>query len=382
MKVKLSSCLALVAAMLWSALLYAAPQPHYLITNNDFSQANSATFFTIGDNHILNQTAVVPTGGTGVSGIGAVATKRVSILDRDGNRCAFISDAGSADVAGISIATLTASGAFKAASTDSAPFGVPVGNNGKFLYAGFTGSQTIATYQILPGCKLQFIQDVPAAGIAGGSMIDLSVHEDILVASFQDGSIESFNISAGVPVANGDLQQSTGSTQNNNIPSGVDISADGHYALFGGTNVPPVVEVSDISSGKLAPTVVYSNLGTAGGSEAIWLSPDESLLYLSDFSSSQITAASFDKNTGDVTFACVSPALKGAGPFEAGLVTATSNGTGRTVLVAEPNLGIASVRISPDSGTCSLTEAPNSPTSNGMFNDSFESVGVFPPRRF
>ena len=105
---------------------YAAPAPHYLITNNDNARGNSATFYSILNNGSLKQAAVVSTGGTGVDGIGAVATKRVTVLSNSAQSCAFISDAGSADVAGISIATLTATGTFKAASTDSGPQGVGV----------------------------------------------------------------------------------------------------------------------------------------------------------------------------------------------------------------------------------------------------------------
>ena len=133
MKVQLSLCRTATIVMLLVTLSYAADHPHYLITNNDFSQGNSATFYTILDNHILKQAAVVKTGGTGVDGIGAVATKRVSILSTASQQCAFTSDAGSADVAGIEVRTLKAMGTFKAASTDTAPLGIPVGNNGKFL---------------------------------------------------------------------------------------------------------------------------------------------------------------------------------------------------------------------------------------------------------
>src|SRR5207245_9166205 len=76
-----------------------AAQAHYLITNNDFSQGNSATFYTISIG-TLTQTAVVNTGGTGNDGIGSVATKRVSVLRSSSHSCAFVSLAGSADVAG------------------------------------------------------------------------------------------------------------------------------------------------------------------------------------------------------------------------------------------------------------------------------------------
>jgi hypothetical protein len=372
--------LAAALLVLSTASLFAANSPHYLIANNDNSQANTANVYTIVGNTFLQQVAVIDTGGTGVNGIGAVGTKRVSILKSPTQACAFLADAGSADVAGISITTLKATGTFKAESTDSAPFGMAVVNNGKNVYAGFTGSNTVATYEILPGCTLKFIQDVAAAGLNGGSMLDMQVHKNILVASFQDGSIESFNVTDGVPVPNGDLQYSTGHTLDGSTPTGVDITADGHYAVFGGTNVPPLVEVSDISSGKLEATVVYSNLGNGGGSEAISLSPDGGLLYLSNFSSSQVTATFFDERSGAVSFGCISPTLKNFN-FEAGMATATTSGTGFTLFVAEPDSDIASVHVTGGSGGCALAEAPRSPTHDDN-TVTVDSVGVYPPRPY
>jgi hypothetical protein len=125
---KLPRILAAALIALCAATSNAANAPHYLITNNDNSQGNSASVYTILGNTFLEQAAVIETGGTGVDGIGAVATKRVSILNGPTQACAFLSEAGSADVAGISIATLTATGTFKAESTDSASFGMPVVN--------------------------------------------------------------------------------------------------------------------------------------------------------------------------------------------------------------------------------------------------------------
>src|SRR5262245_19745933 len=99
-RMNLSSVVAAVIALMLSAASSSAEPPvHYLITNNDVSP-NSATFYRILGDRVLKQTAVVKTGGTGVFGIGNVATKRVSILDSRLGQCAFISDAGTVDVAG------------------------------------------------------------------------------------------------------------------------------------------------------------------------------------------------------------------------------------------------------------------------------------------
>jgi 6-phosphogluconolactonase (cycloisomerase 2 family) len=282
-------------------------------------------------------------------------------------------------VAGIAISSLTATGTFKGSSSDTTSSGLAVVNNGKYVYAGFTGSGTIGTYQMLSGCKLQFLADTPAVGLGGSPVLDMAAVKSILVVSFQDGSIESFNISAGVAVANGDLQYSTGHAQNNFV-AGVDIDATAHYAAFGGTANPAVIEVSDISSGKLTPTVVYSNLGPNTGSEAIWFSPDDQWLYFSGFNSGKITAANFNNSTGSVTAGCTSSTLKG-GNDQAGLATALPSGDGSIIYVAEPETSVGIVRISQSKPACELIETAKSPVHDGN-TITLESVGVFPPRRF
>jgi 6-phosphogluconolactonase (cycloisomerase 2 family) len=371
----LAALLVLCAAVSLSA----APAPHYLITNNDFSQGNSATFFNIMNTGSLREVAVVNTGGTGIDGIGAVDTKRVSVLSNSTQNCVFISDAGSNDVAGISIAGLSATGTFPASGTDSASAtGLGVVNNGTYLYASFSSSKTIATYQILSGCKLTFVGSLSAAGLGGQQINDMWAHGNTLVVSFFDGSIESFNISGGQPVSNGDLQFSTAQTQGIGSPGAVDITSDGHFAVFG-VGGPGAVEVSDISSGKLQPTVVYQNVGPGNGFAGIWLSPDESLLYIANFSTNEITAALFDKTTGVVSTGCSAP-LRVNG-FEAGLATADATGTGHTLYVAEPETQIGIVNVSASGGACVLQETRKSPASN-PHTITLESIGTFPPRPF
>jgi hypothetical protein len=371
--------LMLSAFILPPAAEAAGKRPHYLITNNDDAQANSATFFQILSSGSLEQVAVVSTGGTGVNGVGNVGTKRLSILDTSAQHCAFIADAGSVDVAGISIDTLAATGTFKASSTDSAPYGSAVVNNGKYLYASFTGSNTIGTYQIASGCTLVFLGDVSAVGLNGASMVDMQVHENILVTSFDDGSIESFDVSKGVPASNGDEQFSAGYTTYGSIPSGVDISRNGRYALFGGTVTPPLIEVADISSGKLTPTVVYSDLGSGGQSEAIWLSPDEDLLYFSNFSSDGLSAAFFKKTTGALTFGCLDNL--GQTGWEAGIATDHESGTGSVIYVANAVNLISFANVTVKDGSCSLVQNAKSPISDGQV-PGLDSIASYPPRPF
>src|SRR5437868_11832669 len=103
---------ALTATVLFLSLgVFAAGLPHYLITNNDRSTANSATFYTISAGGKLTQVAVVPTGGFGWDGLGSVATNKINITHDNKGDCAYLSDYVSVggvqrtDVTAMSIAT-------------------------------------------------------------------------------------------------------------------------------------------------------------------------------------------------------------------------------------------------------------------------------------
>ncbi len=175
--------------------------------------------------------------------------------------------------------------------------GVGLALNAQYLYASFTDSSTIGTFQIEPSCGLSFVGDVTVGGLQGGIIDGMAVHGDMLVATYGDGSIESFSLASVMPVSNGDKQNSTGSRGGNSYPSAVDITQDGRFALFGDTSTSTMIEVSDISSGKLSPTVVYQS-PTSINSSNIMLSPDETLLYISNTQGDRITAAFFDSESG------------------------------------------------------------------------------------
>jgi len=213
----------------------------------------------------------------------------------------------------------------------------------------------------------------------------MAVHGNLLVATYGDGSIESFDVSAGVPVSNGDEQNSTGSRGGNAYPNGIDITQDGHYAIFGDTATSTIVEVSDISSGKLTPTVVY-HLGNGISSSNILLSPDETLLYISNTQGYNITAAFFDKSTGQLSKGCVSSNLKGFvtdWTYLGALALENTTGTGGVVYAAEfgaPS-SIAEIQVTSAGGKCTLKESSKSPVTDPD-SPGLLSIGAFPPRPF
>lgn len=359
----------------------------YLITNDDLpfkTAATSGTFFTIAADGTLGNANRVSLGGSGAAG-GYFTANRVSVLQSSTQACAYLSLGGAGEVGTVDINAQQFIGNFGAASTDSGvDNGIGLVNNGSYVYASYSTSNTIATFAVQSGCGLQFLGDITPIGKHLGHAKGMAVHGNVMVVTYGDGSIESFDISAGIPVSHGDLQNATGYTVDR-FPTGVDITQDGHYAIFGDVSAFTTVEVSDISSGKLAKTVLY-NVGTEQNSNNVYLSPDETLIYIANTGTGKITAAFFDKTTGKVTPGCTSATLRGFDTkwvFVASLVTQLNTGTGSVLYAAEygSSSGVGVVNVTSSGGTCSLTEAAKSPVVD-PYSTSLLSIGVYPPRSF
>ncbi len=389
---------------LCSGSLFASAK-HYVVTNDDVNGSNTVTFYQASGTTSapkLTRVKTVKTGGTGLGG-GYFGIVRQVLVKKGNDECIFSADGGSSDIAAIILKTQKVVGNYKGSSTDidgSGGMGLAANPNGKYLYAAFSGSSTIATFTINSGCTLAFVSDVAAAGLNGGFPHGMASRQadplknGIMVVAYGDGSIESFNLAGGAPVSNNDLQLSTGYSNDNVFPDGVDISKDGHYAIFGDASGGfSEVEVSDISSGKLAPTVTHGgadgSLGKGLAANNVWLSPDESLLYISDNLSGQVTAAQFDKNAGTLAFGCISKALRGyqsKWAYSSAIALEKTSGSGSVLWVAEDARGsgpssIGMVDVNVKGGKCSLAEAKKSPVSDSK-SLNLCWLNAFPQRPF
>jgi 6-phosphogluconolactonase (cycloisomerase 2 family) len=377
----------LVGVCVANGVAAGAGKSHYVVTNDDVPPAlnASATFFTVETHGLLTMKAKILTGRGGIAG-GYFAANRVSVLNSGNAQCVYTSQALTGEIEGIAINTLEIGGHAVGSSKDTgASNGVGLAMNAKYLYASFTDSSMIGTFRVQPGCTLTFVGDITVGGLQGGVIDGMAIRGNIMVVTYGDNSIESFNISGGEPVSNGDEQNSTGSRTGNTYPSGVDITQDGHFAIFGDTSPFTIVEVSDISSGKLAPTVVY-HLGNELNSSNVLLSPDESLLYISNNQSGTVTAAFFDNGTGKLSKGCVSRPLKGFDAdwsYVASLALDQTTGTGGVVYVAEYGApsSIGEINVKSAGGKCTLTESSHSPVSDPN-SPGLLSIGAFPPRPF
>ena len=363
--------------------------PHYVVTNDDLVPffLSGVTFYAVGANGLLTLQQQVGTGGSGIGG-GYFSANRVAVLESGTTACVYASNATVGDIVGIDVNTLQIGGSASGSATDAGTTnGIGLAVNANYLYASFTDSSTIATFQLQPGCNLAFVNDVSVSGLQHGIVASMAIHGKIMIAAYGDGSIESFDISNGTPVSNGDKQNTTAfvTSQGASYPNGIDITKDGHYALFGDTSTASLVEVSDISSGKLTKTVRYS-LGSGINSSNIMLSPDETLLYISNTQGDSVTAAFFNASTGKLTRGCTSDRLKGyvsSWSYLASLAMETSTGTGRTLYIAEfgSTSGIAMVGVTSSGATCTLKELANSPVAD-PFSTALLSIASYPPRSF
>jgi hypothetical protein len=361
----------------------------YVITNDDmpYPFLTGISVYTVEAGGLLSSPQQIKTLGFGVAG-GFFATNRISVLNSGGQQCVYASSAATGEIVGVAINTLTVGGSATGSPTDlGTTNGIGMVMNGQYLYASFTDVNTIGTFAVQSGCSLSFINDVSVAGLAGGVINGMAIHGNMLIATYTDGSIQSFNISAGTPVSNGDEQYSTATlnSMDATYPNSIDITSDGHYAIFGDTSTSVVVEVSDISSGKLTPTVLYTGNKSINSSN-IMLSPDETVLYVVNTQGASVTAFFFNASTGVLSLGCKSKTVSGQSAnwsYLAGLGFPSQKGNGGGVYVAEygSTSGVALLGLTVNGQTCSMQEVKGSPftdpNSLGLL-----SIGTFPPRSF
>jgi 6-phosphogluconolactonase (cycloisomerase 2 family) len=366
-----------------------APQPIYAITDDDAILTNSVSFYqasTIQSGPTLTLSNTLSITGRGIGG-GFFGTPRL-LFDPAG-QCLYASSGGTNNLSAIDVQTQQVVGTFAGLRTDlGATNGIGLAMSSNYLYAGYTQSNTIVTFAVSPGCQLSYIDSTPVSGLNGGFVGGMAVHGNLLVVAYGDGSIQSFNIANGTPASNNDEQNSTGFAKAF-FPESIDITQDGHFAIFGDAATGTTVEVSDISSGQLTPTVQY-NLGTTANavtginSASVWLSPDESLLYISNSQGGSVMAAFFNANTGKVTSGCTSGVLRNffnPWSYVGAVVTRDTTGTGSVLYAAEFGSSIGIVEVQSNGTTCTLTESPNSPIADDA-SGGLLSIQVYPPRPF
>jgi hypothetical protein len=381
--------IALLASLFAGSQLLA--QTQYVITNDDvaFPVPSGVSFFSIGANGlpVLQQQVTLPD-TYGVGG-GYFGMDRLAVLDSAGQQCVYASQAWFGSIQGISVSTLTVASSTYGSATDAGTAnGIGLAINPSYLYASYSNSNTIGTFAVEQGCGLVFIGDTSVAGLLGGIINGMALHGNMLIVTYTDGSIESFNVSGGTPVSNGDEQISTATLTSSDAtyPNSIDITGDGHFAIFGDTSTSLSVEISDISSGKLSKTSVFTDNASISSSNAM-LSPDESVLYVINTQGASVSALFFNAGSGKLSYGCTSRPLAGLSAdwsYLGGVAPINQSGNGGGVYVGEfgavSGIGIVTLQLTGQQ-KCSLQEAVGSPVIDPN-SPSLLSIGTFPPRSF
>jgi len=385
-----------------------APQPPTtVIVNQDqgFPYPNQVATYVAGGTDqapTLTLTNQIYTGGFGSYG-GYFGTPRVASAPDVNTNCVYVSNSGDNTISSMVLSSQEFVGTVTGGATDSGiPDGIGMAVNANYLYAGYGDSQSIAVFSTSSGCALTYLESIPAAGKNGGSPTGIAVRNNILVVSYGDGSIQSFDVTNGLPVANNDRQNSLGyagpvtglNSPLGNIPNGVDISQDGRWAIFGDTSTLSLVEVSSLftfAHTQLARTRAYYTLGTSVDAGAVHLSPDGTLLYAVNNESGTVTASFFNTATGLLTKGCTSAPLRNFNflPWYGIVGTRDTTGTGKVLYVVEmgrfadetgPPSAVGILTVTVNGNSCTLTEAPGSPVTVPL--SGALSLGVFPPRPY
>ena len=150
--VLMAACV-LIAPLMLSAVDKKKPSnsPIYVITNDDGLTHTYASFYVAGGTQgapTLTYQQSVNTTGLGIGG-GFFGTPRLAMVPSSSPQCLFVSDAGSGDIAALNMPAQTLVGTFQGSTNDNGTTnGIGMAVNQNYLYAGYTLSNTIATFSV------------------------------------------------------------------------------------------------------------------------------------------------------------------------------------------------------------------------------------------
>jgi hypothetical protein len=379
----LAAAIALMAAIAaLSPRSALAQNENYVLTNNDPSSvANSTTLFKL-DNKTLNLIKTVQTGGNGGGG-GDFALDRIILTGNGTNRCLFVGDAGSSDIASFQFPSFAKVGNYTDPEGDSDGFGYSMGlaARGALLFAAYGITANIGVFEIETGCTLSLLGTYNAAGSVAGMRVAPDGKTLVVGYGYGANLVDSFAISSKGALKEGGPYPAL------NGPAGVDVTSDSKYAVFGdATGSTTQIEIFPIDSdGKLGTETSFGGDGSLGAgvdSSSVWISPNEKFLYVSNNLSTQVTSLAFSESPLDISYVGITT-LNDSGEIISigGLTTAVSSGNGGAIYVAEfssPDGLVGLLLINSDGTT---TEATGSPFTNGE-SSALLSLAAYPQRSF
>lgn len=376
----ISRVLLLVVAV---AAIPARMQGQYVITDNDISgSGNSASVFELTGSS-LKEIATVSTTGLGI-GSGLFGTNEQIIAPVGSKVCVFISDPGSDDIAAFSATATSAThlGNFKDPNGSGTLSGIALAVHGTTLYAGYTTSVNIGVWTINANCSLTLVNSAAnTPSWAPVNSLAVSPNGATLVVTYGYQNADTFAIS-------GTTLTEKGPFPTKGYTAGIDITKDSKLALLGDSNCCytqfEFLRINPDST--LGVTDFYTEPKGGQDSNNLWISPDETRLYVSNNVSLGVTTLLFDEfgSPGEkVFFDCFTP-LHNPGTllYAGGLATRGNATEGGYLYVTEAGNPAAMAVLQIPQGGCPA-EVSGSPFVNNAGSNQWPiTLAVYPPRAF
>jgi hypothetical protein len=367
-------------AITWSANLQASGKHPVVATNNDLKGPNSISIFKF-NGTILTGPGTGPTGGKGIGG-GFPGLNRMAFGGTSAVLCVFVSDAGSSDIAAFKTVNkvITKVGNYKDPQGSGKTQGIGLVVDSTYLLAAYTASKNIGAWQIHSDCTLTLLANFNTPFAIAGMRV--TPNGKTLIVGYGSGvkKVDSFSLATTGLTEHGPYPATSGA-------SGVDITKDSAYAIFGDTTKSKTeVEIYPIhADGTLGKRRHFGGNGSLGGgigSSNVWLSVDEKFLFVSNTSSKQVTSLGFTEKPLGLSYINIT-SVRNPGQIAsvAQVGTLFATGNGQYIVLAEdgsPNSFVAVLKINADGST---TEISGSPFSNGQ-GRGLQSFLVAPARPF
>jgi hypothetical protein len=419
-----------ISLALFPATLRAQTQYVYVNDNNFAAGGNTVYKFKHSGNS-LTVPAAYPSFGTSV--LHSTALKDQHIYNGTGVTCLYISEPlptsttvhPNGDIALFTVNT--SSGALTYVTSYDTPTGIGsywgiglaagVKLSVPILYAGYstTGSSTIISWGINSHtCTLTYLHQTTVTALNGGNIGGMAetLGGTYLVVTYVDGSIQSFSTpSSGVLTPNcPTATNSTGFLTQGSFPSGVDITEDSKYAVFGDRSGPYPYGPTELETIKIPITCGFTtkdfggaaaasgtNLGSFSNSENLWISPNGKFIYVTSdgpFPQKGVTTVAYNETLDTMSLAtgCLPPysnptllAQLGTNFFSPrGIQTSATTGNGTYLYIAEyygpeppSSVGLVSV----NSAGCTEEET-GSPFSDPDGIGGASQISAYPARPF
>ena len=390
----LSAVLLIAAGVAMLAPSPGASSEHFVIVNNndDFFRAQGDNYGTVlklagtRENPLLNQVASLAT-DVQSSGGGIIPT--VAVVRVGADICVFLTTNTYQipnEISAFKYPGLTLVGNYSDSNLPDYYPAQGIAASGGYLYATYGGA--IGSWAIGSGCTLSLAQmyTVNAYNVQGMAVTQGGATLVLSESAGEYCCVDSFSIGVG-----GTLTEHGPYTAPTDYgPYGMDITADGQYAIVAGLN--NCTEQCDGSmmvypinaDGSLGYPPVDFNMGTSWFND-VRLSPNEKYLYASGGNSNnqiQVITLKFTENPLNFSFGCTTTLNAAPGPLAWSLATTATTGAGGGLYVAEANTaaGLGAVGLlAIDPSTGCTTEAPQSPFSLGDPTAVSVSLFAWPP---